>query len=98
MENQNSSSCPVECPNRRRDGIILNFRRRSIRLDPFELLLWAMLLLPCGSSMRDAWNGVLDFDASIRRIGVISALGTLIRTSPTEQLYEFLSKIKLGEK
>ncbi|MBW4668406.1 MAG: hypothetical protein KME60_13510 [Cyanomargarita calcarea GSE-NOS-MK-12-04C] len=92
MEN----SCPTTCPNRRRNGIHLRFSKRSIHLDPFEFLLWALLFLPVGATIQESWSGKVKFDESIRRIGVISALGTLIRTSPTEQIYNFLSKFNIG--
>lgn len=95
-EDNQQISCPTTCPNRDRNGITLNFGKRSIHLDPFEFILWSLLLLPCGGIVKEAWLNTLTFDETARRIGIIAGLGALIRTSPTEQIYELLSKFKVG--
>ncbi|MEH1842123.1 MAG: hypothetical protein V7L20_26170 [Nostoc sp.] len=91
--------CLVGCPNRRRDGINLTFFKRTFRLDPFELMLFALILAgPVGISLKDAWDGKIDFEESAKRIGMISALGTVVRLSPTEQVSNLLSSFSLGKK
>ncbi len=93
------NSCPTGCPNRRRNGIDLKFgKTHCFHVDPFEFLLWGLLLLPIGATIEQAWSREINFDESARRIGIVSALGTLIRTSPTEQIYNFLSKFNIGGK
>jgi|GEM_PF-4912870 hypothetical protein len=54
-----------------------------------------LFLLPVGGTIRDVWANKVNFDESARRIGIISGLAALIRTSPTEQIYNLLSKISL---
>lgn len=94
--------CTFDCPNRRkRDGVTLSFGsgRRTIHLDPFELMLFALILaLPVGISLRDAWDGKLEFRESVERIAMISVLAALVRLSPTEQVSNFLSNFYLGKK
>jgi hypothetical protein len=90
--------CP-SCPNRRDDGITLVFQKdRKIHLDPFEILLWLLLGLPVGITIKDAWVGNLVFRESIERIAMISGLGGLIRVSPTEQVSHFLGNFYVGKK
>ncbi|MFN6572415.1 hypothetical protein [Dendronalium sp. ChiSLP03b] len=91
--------CSFDCPHRRRDGVTLTFGKQSIHLDPFEILLFALIAaLPVGISIRDAWDGKLEFKESIERIAAISALGCLVRMSPTEQVSNFLSNFHIGKK
>ncbi|MBD2441584.1 hypothetical protein [Nostoc sp. FACHB-110] len=86
-------------PSPKRDGVTLVFRKDSkIHLDPFELLLWLLLGLPVGITLKDAWTGNLAFRESIERIAMISGLGGVIRFSPTEQVSHFLSNFYIGKK
>lgn len=93
-------SCFTNCPNRRRDGITLDFgKNHRIHLDPFEILLWFLVVsLPAGITLRDAWDKKLEFNESLTRIAMISALGCLIRLSPTEQVSLFLQNFQIGGK
>ncbi len=99
FEQPDEQQC-LTCPNRRRDdGITLVFQKdRKIHLDPFEILLWLLLALPVGITMKDAWAGNLAFRESIERIAMISGLGGLIRISPTEQVSHFLGSFYVGKK
>ena len=98
-ESNKISSCPYECPNRRKDGINLWLGKERIHLDPFEILLFLLIAaLPVGISLRDAWDNKLDFRASIERIAFISGLGAFVRMSPTEQVSNFLANFYIGKK
>jgi hypothetical protein len=90
-------SCNPNCPNRRRDGITLVFgKNQRIHLDPFEILLWVLIVsLPTGITLRDAWDKKLEFNESLTRIAMISAMGCLIRLSPTEQVSIFLQNFQI---
>ena len=91
--------CPHNCSSCRQDGINLFFGKQKIHLNPFEILLFLLIaVLPVGMSLRDAWDNKLDFRASIERIALISALGTFVRMSPTEQVSNFLSNFYIGKK
>jgi hypothetical protein len=95
-----NEQCYPNCPNRRRDeGITLVFQKdKKIRLDPFEIVLWFLLALPVGITLKDAWVGSLAFRESIERIAMISGLGSLIRVSPTDRVSDFLSNFYIGKK
>lgn len=92
-------SCPIDCPNRRTEGITLAFGKKAIHLDPFEILMWVLIaVLPVGISIKDAWSGKLEFKESAERIVMISMLGAIVRMSPTEQISNFLSNFYIGKK
>ena len=94
-----TSNCPIECPDRKCNGVNLFFGKHKIHLDPFELLLFTLVAtLPAGISIRDAWDGKLSFRESIERISMIAALSTVIRLSPTEQISSFLENYSIGKK
>jgi hypothetical protein len=98
-DNRSINLCPIECPNRKYDGINLFFGKNKIHLDPFELMLFALIaFLPAGISLRDAWDGKLTFRESIERISMIAGLSAVIRLSPTEQVSTFLSNFYIGKK
>lgn len=82
-----------------RSGLTLVFHKdKKIHLDPFELMLWLLLAMPVGITLRDAWLGQLPFRESIERIGLISGLGSVIRLSPTERVSSLLSTFYIGKK
>lgn len=88
------SDCPYK-----KEGITLVFGKKLIHLDPFELMLWILIaVLPVGISIKDAWDGKLEFRESAERVVMISVLGAVVRLSPTEQVSIFLSKINLVKK
>lgn len=94
-----NNSCPVECPNRKYNGVNLFFGKHKIHLDPFELLLFALIvLLPAGISIRDAWDGKLSFKESIERISAIAFISAVVRLSPTEQISNILANYSIGKK
>lgn len=93
------AECKVNCPYRRTDGINLTFGKRTFHLDPFELMLFVLIAAgPVGISLRDSWEGKIDFKESIERIGLISALGAVVRLSPTEQVSNMLASFSLGKR
>ncbi|MBC1217726.1 hypothetical protein GNE08_26380 [Trichormus variabilis ARAD] len=80
-------------------GLTLVFQKdKKIHLDPFELLLWLLLMMPVGITVRDAWLGQLPFRESIERIALISGLGGFIRLSPTDRVSNLLSSFDIGKK
>lgn len=91
--------CSLTCPNRRREGITLQFGKKPIHVDLFELMLFGLILaLPVGMSLRDAWNDKLTFQDSVARIGAILGLGTAVRASPTEKISDALANFNIGKK
>lgn len=82
-----------------RSGLTLIFQKdKKIHVDPFELMLWLLLMMPVGITLKDAWLGQLSFKESIERIGYISGLGSLIRLSPTDRVSSVLSNFYIGKK
>lgn len=91
-------ACPLDCPNRRSNGITLIFKSRRVQLDPFEMILWLLLLtIPVGTTIRDAWNSKLNFEEGLKRIGAIAAIGFAIRNSPTDKAYEYLFGMRMTQ-
>lgn len=83
--------CPIDCPNRQSEGITLHFGGdRTMHLDPFEILLWLLLMMPIGVAVREAFNPEFTFEKAIGRVGALAALAWGIRKAPTEQIYEWL--------
>lgn len=88
-------TCPLACPNRRRDGVTLNFDGKLLHLDPLELLLYFVLALPIGIMVREAFQPDYSFDKAAARTGAIVALVWAIRKAPTESAYEWLESKKI---
>lgn len=98
-QNQNQNECPPDCPNRRKTGIVLAFNHKTIYLDPFEMILWLLLLaIPVGTTIRDAWASGINFEEGLKRIGAIAAVGFAIRSSPTDKAYDYLFGMKINKK
>jgi hypothetical protein len=98
MAEKPNSECPIDCPNRRKSGLIISFRNKTIYLDPFEMILWLLLLtIPVGTTIRDAWINGIAFEEGLKRIGAIAAIGFAIRNSPTEKAYEYLFGMKVNK-
>lgn len=96
-QNQNKVECPPDCPNRRKTGIIFTFSNKTIYLDPFETILWLLLLtIPVGTTIRDAWTHGISFEEGLKRIGAIAAVGFAIRSSPTDKAYDYLFGMKIN--
>lgn len=99
MESPDKKECPVDCVNRRQNGITLHFvGKTKILLDPIEFLVWLMISVALGVTVRDAWKDELTFRDSMERVAWISAIGAFTRLSPTDQLSSFLSNFYIGKK
>ncbi len=105
MNSKKTYKCPSECPysdpsgnHLCRPGLVLRYRNLfSIYIDPLELLLWGLVFfLPIGMSVRDAWDDNLSFDDALKRIGALASLAVIIRTGPTNAIYEKLMKTDLA--
>ncbi|PHJ83048.1 hypothetical protein VF06_14995 [Nostoc linckia z4] len=95
MEINNQTTTNTE---RKYNGVTLFFGKYKIHLDPFELLLFGLVLLPTGICIQDAWNGKLTFKESITRISMIAFYSAVVRLSPTEQISFWLSNHYIGKK
>ena len=94
--NEPPSNCPIECPNRQTEGITLEFGAgKKMHLDPFEMLLYLLLMLPVGVMIREAFAPDYPFEKAISRVGAIAALAWGIRKAPTEEIYQWLKDKKL---
>jgi hypothetical protein len=79
-------------------GITLEFAKgKTVRLDPFECLLWLLLMLPVGVMIREAFSPDYTFEKAMGRVGAIAALGWGIRKAPTENIFEWLASKKLDK-
>ncbi|HEY9697039.1 MAG TPA: hypothetical protein V6D10_07235 [Trichocoleus sp.] len=89
--------CPIACPNRKTDGLTLEFGQgRRIHLDPFELLLYALMMLPAGVMVKEAFQPDYTFEQAVGRTTAIAALAWGIRKAPTEEIYKWLADKRLG--
>jgi len=88
--------CPIACPNRQTEGITLEFGAgKKIHLDPFEMMLYLLLMLPAGVMIREAFAADYSFEKAVGRVGAVAALSWGIRKAPTEEIYEWLKDKKL---
>lgn len=88
--------CPTECPNRKRDGVTLDFGSgKRIHVDPFEMLLYLLLMLPVGVTIREAFAADYSFEKAVGRVTAIAALSWGIRKAPTEEIYQWLHEKRL---
>lgn len=84
--------CPTDCPNRKRDGVTLDFGAgKKIHLDPFEMLLYLLLMLPIGITIRDSFAKEFTFQEAAWRVGAIAGLAWGIRKAPTQDIYTWMS-------
>lgn len=96
MSEQPGLNCPTNCPNRRTDGVTLNFGDgKTMHVDPFEVMLYLLLMLPVGVMIREAFDIDYTFEKAVGRCGAIAALAWGIRKAPTEQIYEWLLSKKI---
>ena len=93
------SECPIACPNRKKDGIWLDFGKgKRMHIDPFEGLLYMLLMLPIGTMIKESFAAEYTFEKAIGRCTAISAFLWGIRKAPTQEIYEWLLKTKLDKK
>lgn len=91
--------CPTACPNRKRDGIWLDFGKgKKMHIDPFEMLLYTLLMLPIGVMVKEAFATDYTFEKAIGRVTAISAFLWGIRKAPTQDIYEWLLTKNLDKK
>jgi hypothetical protein len=96
-ENPVEFECPTTCPNRRRDGVTLRFGDgRTMHLDPFEIALYLLLMLPAGVMIREAFQPDYTFEKAIARTSAVAAMLWGIRKAPTQDFYQWALKVKLG--
>lgn len=89
--------CSLTCPNRKRDGITLDFgKSRLIHVDPFEMTLYLLLMLPIGIMVKEAFNPDYSFEKAVGRTTAIAALMWGIRKAPTQSIYEWLATKKIA--
>jgi hypothetical protein len=91
--------CPIACPNRKQDGIWLDFGKgKKMHIDPFEMLLYMLLMLPIGTMIKEALADDYTFEKAIGRVTAISAFLWGIRKAPTQDIYEWLLTKSLDKK
>jgi len=92
-------ACPIACPNRKKDGIWLDFGKgKKMHIDPFEMMLYTLLMLPIGVMVKEAFATDYTFEKAIGRVTAISAFLWGIRKAPTQDIYEWLLSKELDDK
>lgn len=87
----NEENQPV--PEPKSEGVTLDFGKGyRAHLDPFEILLWLLLMMPVGVMLREAWQPDYTFEKAVGRVTALAALAWGIRKAPTEEIYERLAK------
>jgi hypothetical protein len=80
-------NCPVECPNRRGDGLNVF----GLHLDPIELLLQsAMIICLLYPAARASAQEDFGIEEGVKWMGAIAGACTLIRLSPTDRINAYL--------
>jgi len=91
MPEPSNFQCPVDCANRRSDGINLF----GCHIDPVELILQAAILVCLFvPAARASVKEDFGIEAGIKWLSAIVGASTLIRLSPTERINAYLSIVK----